>query len=67
MADTRLRTEGRGLHTRRYIHSAHNAQASPSGRAVLDVVCVRSPAEISGSNPTGGMNVRLIYLLTAIG
>ena len=30
----RIRAGRRGLHTRRYFHSVHNAQAGPSGRAV---------------------------------
>jgi len=36
--------------------------AGPSGRARSKVwVCGRSPAEIVGSNPTGGMDVCFVY------
>jgi hypothetical protein len=35
-------------------------KSGPSGRAVYGVVYGRSPSEILGSNPTGGMDVFLL-------
>jgi len=39
-----------------------NGTAGPSGRAV----CGRSPAEIVGSNPSGGMDVCLLLVLCVV-
>jgi hypothetical protein len=40
--------------------------ADPSCRAEKVWVCGRSPAEIVGSNPTGGMNACLLWVLCVV-
>ena len=52
--------------TEAYFKVLYGHLAGPGGRAVKAWVCGRSPAEIMGSNPAGGMDVRLLWVLCVV-